>query len=123
MQIFGGTSTVNTLSFSQPVVDPVLAIWSLGSVVQGPASFVFTGFNPQNIVGGPSPEYGGSPLNLSGVTVSGIEGNGSIQFLALTPASPGPIRNLKTTTDSTWEFRGLCRNRVRSCSRSFPSWV
>lgn len=81
MQIFGGTSTVNTLSFSQPVVDPVLAIWSLGSVVQGSASFVFTGLNPLNIVGGPSAEYGGSPLTLSGVTVSGIEGNGSIQFL------------------------------------------
>jgi hypothetical protein len=81
MQLFGGTSTVNTLSFSQPVVDPVLAIWSLGSVVQGPASFVFTGLSPQNIVGGPSAEYGGSPLTLSGVTVSGLEGNGSIQFL------------------------------------------
>lgn len=81
MQIFGGTSTVNTLLFSQPVIDPVLAIWSLGSVVQGQASFVFTGLSPLNIVGGPSAEYGGSPLNLSGVTVSGIEGNGSIQFL------------------------------------------
>lgn len=81
MQIFGGTSTVNTLSFSQPVIDPVLAIWSLGSVVQGSASFVFTGLNPINIVGGPSAEYGGSPLTLTGVTVSGIEGNGSIQFL------------------------------------------
>jgi hypothetical protein len=81
MQIFGGTPTVNTLSFSQPVIDPVLAIWSLGSVVQGSASFVFTGLNPLNIVGGPSAEYGGSPLTLSGVTVSGLEGNGSIQFL------------------------------------------
>lgn len=81
MQIFGGTSTVNTLGFSQPVLDPVLAIWSLGSVIQGPASFVFSGFNPLNIVGGPSAEFGGNPLNLSGVTVSGIEGNGSIQFL------------------------------------------
>jgi hypothetical protein len=81
MQIFGGTSTVNTLSFSQPVVDPVLAIWSLGSVVQGSASFVFTGLSPLNIVGGPSAEYAGNPLTLSGVTVSGIEGNGSIQFL------------------------------------------
>jgi hypothetical protein len=81
MQIFGGTATVNTLSFSQPVVDPVLAIWSLGSVVQGSASFVFTGLSPLNIVGGPSAEYGGSPLTLSGVTVSGLEGNGSIQFL------------------------------------------
>jgi hypothetical protein len=81
MQIFGGTATVNTLSFSIPVIDPVLAIWSLGSVVQGSASFVFTGLNPQNIVGGPSSEFGGSPLSLSGVTVSGLEGNGSIQFL------------------------------------------
>lgn len=80
MQIFGGSSTVNTVLFSQPVVDPVIAIWSLGSLVQGQASFVFTGLSPQNIVGGPSSEYGGSPLTLSGVTVSGIEGNGSILF-------------------------------------------
>ena len=81
IQLRGGSSVVNTLSFSQPVIDPVLAIWSLGSVVQGPASFVFTGLSPLNIVGGPSAEYGGSPLTLSGVTVSGLEGNGSIQFL------------------------------------------
>jgi hypothetical protein len=81
MQIFGGTSTVNTLSFSQPVVDPVLAIFSLGSVVQGQASFVFTGFSPLNVVGGPSAEFGGNALTINGVTVSGIEGNGSIQFL------------------------------------------
>jgi hypothetical protein len=81
MQIFGGTETVNTLTFSQPVIDPVIAIWSLGSVVQGSASFVFTGYNPQLIVGGPSSEYGGNPLTLSGVTVSGVEGNGSVQFL------------------------------------------
>jgi len=81
MMLFGGTQTVNTLSFSQPVVDPVIAIWSLGSVVQGPASFVFTGYNPQLVVGGPSSEYGGSPLSLSGVTVSGLEGNGSVQFV------------------------------------------
>jgi hypothetical protein len=81
MQIFGGTPTVNTLSFSQPVIDPVLAIFSLGSAIQGPASFVFTGLNPLNIVGGPSAEFGGNALSLSGVTVSGVEGNGSIQFL------------------------------------------
>jgi hypothetical protein len=81
MQLFGGSSTVNTLSFSQPVIDPVIAIWSLGSVVQGPASFVFTGLNPINVVGGPSAEYGGNALSLSGVTVSGVEGNGSVQFL------------------------------------------
>jgi hypothetical protein len=80
-QILGGSPNVNTLLFSQPVVDPVIAIWSLGSSVQGPASFVFTGLNPQNIVGGPSSEYGGGALVLNGVTVSGIEGNGSIQFL------------------------------------------
>ncbi len=81
IMLFGGSQTVNTLSFSQAVIDPVIAIWSLGSVVQGPASFVFTGYNPQLVVGGPSSEYGGSPLSLSGVTVSGVEGNGSVQFI------------------------------------------
>lgn len=100
MQIFGGSPNVNTLSFSQPVIDPVLAIWSLGSVVQGPASFVFNGYNPQNIVGGPSSEYGGNPLVLSGVTVSGIEGNGSIQFL-------GTYSSLSWTNPQFEDFYGF----------------
>jgi hypothetical protein len=81
IQIFGGTATVDTITFSQPVTNPVMAIWSLG---QGgiQASFIFSPNEPFNIEsGGPSNEYGGSGLNLVQYGVSGAEGNGTIQFL------------------------------------------
>ena len=56
-----------------------MAIWSLGAS-STPASFVFTPapFNIES--GGPSAEYGGTPLPLIVNGVSGQEGNGTIQF-------------------------------------------
>jgi hypothetical protein len=80
VQIYGGTGNVNTLTFSTAVVNPVLAIWSLG---QGgtPASFVFQGATPVFVSGGTSAEYGGAPITVLGNTVSGNEGNGTVQFL------------------------------------------
>ncbi len=75
----GGTGTgTNTITFSKPVVDPVMTIWSLGNGGQ-PASFVFS--DPLTIVaGGPSAEYGGSSITSIGNTVYGSEGNGTIVF-------------------------------------------
>lgn len=80
MQLFGGTTASNTLMFSVPIVDPVIAIWSLG---QGgvEASFDFVGVTPVLIAGGPNAEYGGSAITISGNTVSGREGNGTIQLI------------------------------------------
>jgi hypothetical protein len=78
MQLFGGTNASNILTFSTPVTNPVMAIWSLGSGGT-PASFVF-GAVPTFVAGGPSAEYGGSAITVSGSTVSGQEGNGSVQF-------------------------------------------
>ncbi len=77
----GGTGTgVNTVTFATPVVDPVMAIWSLGNGSQ-PASFVFTASEPFTIQsGGPSAEFGGSSITKSGNTVNGVEGNGTIRF-------------------------------------------
>jgi hypothetical protein len=77
----GGTGTaVNTLTFSSAVVDPVMAIWSLGAP-GAPASFVFLPSEPFTIQsGGPSVEFGGSSITASGSTVNGTEGNGTIQF-------------------------------------------
>jgi hypothetical protein len=83
-----GTGT-NTLTFSQPVVDPVMAIWSLGCLtvsgcpaVSGvEASFVFSPTEPFTIEsGGPSSEFGGTTITAVGSTVSGVEGNGTVQF-------------------------------------------
>ena len=77
----GGSATgVNTVTFSTPVVDPVMAIWSLGQG-GGPASFVFTPSEPFSIqAGGPSAEFGGSTITQAGDIVNGIEGNGTIRF-------------------------------------------
>jgi hypothetical protein len=77
----GGTATgVNTATFSTPVVDPVMAIWSLGAVTS-PATFVFTPSETFTIQsGGPSNEFGGSTITKAGDIVNGAEGNGTIRF-------------------------------------------
>ena len=80
IQLFGGNEHVNTVTFSTAVVDPVMAIWSLG---QGGinARFDFIGATPTFVAGGGSAEYGGSPIVVGGNSVSGVEGNGTVQFL------------------------------------------
>lgn len=81
----GGSATgTATITFSQPVVDPVMAIWSLGAGGTQ-AEFLFTSSEPFSIqAGGPSAEYGGSSIFTGGTcpanAVCGKEGNGTIQF-------------------------------------------
>ncbi len=85
IQLYGGASTapiVNTITFSQAVTNPVMAIWSLG---QGgiEAKFVFGPSQPFTIeAGGKSNEYNGSSIYScdGGFTICGVEGNGTIQF-------------------------------------------
>lgn len=80
IQLVGGTSATNTITFSSPVTDPIMAIWSLGAS-SASASFVFTASEPFTLEsGGPSAEYGGRSVTASGDTVTGSEGNGVIQF-------------------------------------------
>ena len=79
IQLFGGNSLTDTITFSQPVTDPVMAIWSLGAGGDI-ASFVF---NESVSIesGGISNEYGGSSIYSCGTdTICGAEGNGTIQF-------------------------------------------
>ena len=78
LQITGGSNATQTLTFSQAVVNPVFAIWSLGQN-GGPASFVFDQ-TPTYISGGPSAEYAGGPISVVGNVVSGQEVNGTVQF-------------------------------------------
>lgn len=76
----GGQGVVDTVSFSKAVVDPVMAIWSLGNGGDT-ASFNFQTTAPITIeAGGPSAEYGGNSIVGSGSTISGTEGNGTIEF-------------------------------------------
>ncbi len=80
LQLTGGSNSVVTLTFSQAVVDPVIAIWSLGAG-GNTASFDFIGAKPVLVAGGSSNEYGGGTLVVSGNDVSGTEGNGTVEFL------------------------------------------
>ncbi len=78
-----GTGT-QTVTFSKPVVDPVMAIWSLGNA-GNTAQFVFLANEPFSVeAGGPSNEYGGSSIHTGGAcpsnAVCGAEGNGTIQY-------------------------------------------
>ncbi len=74
----GSSSVVDTVTFSTPITNPVMAIWSLGQNGDS-TSFVFD--QPFTIVaGGPSTEYNGQTITNDGNTVYGVEGNGTIQF-------------------------------------------
>jgi PEP-CTERM motif len=83
IQLEGGfPSLIETITFSSAIVDPVFAIWSLGAS-GNTASFDFVSKTPEPFTllgGGPSTEFGGSSLTVSGQNVSGAEGNGVIQF-------------------------------------------
>jgi hypothetical protein len=79
LQIFGGNSATQTLTFSQAVVNPVFAIWSLGQSGID-ASFVFNQ-TPTFVSGGPNAEYGGVAITVSGNTAHGQEANGTVEFL------------------------------------------
>jgi hypothetical protein len=80
----GGTGAgVNTITFSQPISNPVMAIWSLGNsglITQ----YMFPSTEVVNIQGGgPSNEYGGSSIVLvpGNNAITGNEGNGVIEFI------------------------------------------
>jgi PEP-CTERM motif-containing protein len=76
----GAVPITETITFSSPVADPIFAVWSLGAV-GSPASFDFNSSEPFTVQGGgPSAEFGGTALFISGENVEGEEGNGIIQF-------------------------------------------
>jgi hypothetical protein len=95
---------VEKIYFSQPVTNPLIAIWSLGANRVGDtidASFVFSGMSNTDpryaynetvvlVSGGPSAEYpsgtsieinGSSTVGTQGTTVTGEEGSGVIEVL------------------------------------------
>jgi hypothetical protein len=96
IQLEGGLpSLIETITFSSAVVDPVFAIWSLGAG-NAPASFDFVSKSPEPFTllgGGPSTEFAGSSITVSGQNVNGTEGNGIIQF-------DGTFSSLTFTTPS-----------------------
>lgn len=83
--ITGGAGTgTNTVTFGTPVVDPILAIWSLGNPSFA-ANFTFPAGQTFSIQGsGPNSEFGGAAIFSGGtcpaLAVCGAEGNGVVQF-------------------------------------------
>jgi len=73
-----GSTTTGIISFSAPIVDPIVAIWSLGQPGLT-ASFTFSE-TPTLQIGGPNSIYGGNPIVVNENIVSGNEGNGVILF-------------------------------------------
>jgi PEP-CTERM motif len=78
IRLFGGGNTIDTITFSSAVTNPILAIWSLGQGGINP-TFDFTA-TPTFESGGPSNEFGGSAISVVGNSVLGVEGNGTVQF-------------------------------------------
>src|SRR5690606_1767452 len=72
-RLHGGTDGVNAIEFSTAVVDPVLAIWSLGQPSLQ-ARFDFIDATPVFVAGGVSQEYGGGAIVVDGQSVIGNEG-------------------------------------------------
>jgi hypothetical protein len=85
IQMWGGSDLPETITFSAPVVNPIIAIWSLGNA-SDIASFDFTSSEPFTVAaGGPSAEYGGSSIyqgtGADADNVYGAEGNGVIELI------------------------------------------
>lgn len=89
IQLRGNNSTVNTLTFSAPLLNPVMAIQSLG---QGsdPATYDFGNYTFTLLSQGPGhwagcatclSVNGSTAIGAVGTTLVGREGNGTIQFL------------------------------------------
>lgn len=75
----GGNVTVNTITFSEPVVNPVIAVVSLG---QANIATTYQFDAPFDIVSSGPGYWGNGPLTkLPGNVLRGQEGHGVIQFL------------------------------------------
>lgn len=109
-----GSVVSETISFSSPVTDPVMAIWSLGAPTV-PAVFIFTGLSNPFVLeaGGPDGYPNGQSIEActdatlascsaaqysTGTVVYGEEGSGSIMF-------PGTYSSIDfTTPDEEWSY-------------------
>jgi len=98
----GGTGSTNVITFSDPVTNPVMAMFSLGSpIVTNPAVTYDFDSAFDVVVGGPSTAFAGeSVTELPGDVVQGIEGNGTIQF-------QGTFSEISFTTPTNESWHGF----------------
>lgn len=79
IKITGGNDSFGHFHFSQAVINPIIALWSVGRD-GSPVSFVFDSANFEILSQGAG-NWGGGSLIKSGATVTGYEGNGLVQFI------------------------------------------
>jgi hypothetical protein len=79
LRLNGDATGINTITFDSAVTNPVFAFWSLGAG-GSPATFTFIDATPSFEAGGPNASFGGNPITVEGNVVSGVEGNGVVQF-------------------------------------------
>lgn len=79
LEMSGGDATVHTFAFSSAVIDPVIALYSVG---QGgvPVRFIFNTDHFSITSSTANGAWGGGLLTQAGDTVTGREGNGLLQF-------------------------------------------
>ena len=93
----GGTSAPNNFHFSQAVVDPLVAIWSVG---QGGVPVTFNFDSPFTILSQGAGHWGGGTLIQNGNSVTGREGNGLLQF-------HGSYTDISFTTPNFENYYGI----------------
>jgi hypothetical protein len=94
-----GTTEVNNFHFSQAVIDPLIAVWSVG---QGgvPVTFNFLNSTPFSILSQGAGHWGGGTVTQSGYSITGLEGNALLQF-------KGSYTDLSFTTPNSENYYGI----------------
>lgn len=95
----GGQDGVNTISFSQAVINPVIALWSVGQWGV-PVSFNFLNSPTFSVTSQGAGHWGGGSLVQSGYSVTGFEGNGLLEF-------KGSYNSISFTTPNYENYYGI----------------
>lgn len=96
LRINGNGGGTNTVYFDSPVMNPVIAIWSLGSIQTNTTAYFYFQQTPVLQAGGPSADWGGNSIIVAGNAVRGKEGNGVVMF-------PGTFSSISwTNTYESW---------------------
>ncbi len=94
----GANTGTNTLTFSQAVVNPVMSLYSMGSL-EVLVTYTFSAaFTIES--GGPDDYGGGTILQPSPNVVTGLEGSGTIQFT-------GTFTSISWTTQGDEVYQGF----------------
>lgn len=103
---------VNTITFSQAVLNPIMLINSLGQPGLG-VSYVFN--QPVTLLSAGQGYWGGNAtsMTLSGTTLTGFEGAGALEFL-------GEINSISWTTRGGEYWNGFTIGAVTEQSQGVP---